>query len=272
MSKHQVAGDAASAEKPRLRKAERREQILLELRLRPHVRINDLAERFGVSGETVRRDFEALSGEGLISRAHGGASAMSHGHYPGLDERSSAKVEERERIGQCAAALVQAGETVMIDSGSTTLQFARFLAFRGTRCTVVTNSLPVAMTLGQGQAEVILCPGEYLASESATVGTDTVDYLERHNVDRCMIGASGLSADGPSESVRGFAAVKRAMIRQSRVSHLLIDCEKFGRKGLASVGTLKDLHSIVVDREPEGDLRSALAAAGVELLVATGSH
>ncbi len=271
MAKLRETGDSAVLDKPRLRKSERREQILLELRLHPHVRINELADRFRVSGETIRRDFEALSHEGLISRAHGGATAPPHGNYPGLDERTGAKVEERERIGRRAADLVREGETVMIDSGSTTLQLARFLAFRGTPCTVLTNSLPVAMALGHGPAEVLLCPGHYLASESATVGTDAVEYLERHNADRCLIGASGLSADGPSETVRGFAAVKRAMIRRSATAHLLIDGEKFDRKGLAKVGSLKEFGSIVADREPEGDLQAALAAAGVEVLIATES-
>lgn len=269
MSKLRVVSSRGNEERQRLRKSERREQILLELRLRPHVRINELAERFGVSGETIRRDFEALSNDGLVNRAHGGASAPALGHYPTLDERSNAKVEERERIGQAASELVRPGDTVMIDSGSTTLQFARFLAYKGTACTVITNSLPVAMALGSGKAEVILCPGDYLASESATVGTEAIEFLERYNVDRCMIGASGLSVDGPSETVRGFAAIKRAMIRQSATSHLLIDCEKFGRRGLASAGTLKDIGSIVADRKPEGELQAALAAAEVEMVIAT---
>ena len=141
-----------SAEKgrDRLKKSDRRRQILLELKLRPHVRISELARRFNVSTETVRRDFDALSDDGLISRAHGGASAPAQGHYPGLDERTNARIEERERIGLRAAELVQDGETVMIDSGSTTIQLARALAFRGTQCTVITNSIPVAMTIGHG--------------------------------------------------------------------------------------------------------------------------
>lgn len=268
MARLRIVSDTGLEERPRLRKSERREQILLELRLRPHIRINELADRFGVSGETVRRDFEALSNDGLLNRAHGGASAPSLGHYPGLDERSGARVEERERIGRYAAALVSPGETVMVDSGSTTLQFARFLAYNGTPCTVITNSLPVAMTLGHGSARVILCPGDYLASESAAVGTDAVEFLERHNADRCMIGASGLTDDGPSESVRGFAAIKRAMIRRSATSHLLIDSEKFGRRGLARVGSLDEIDSIVVDRAPQGELHDAICEASVERLIA----
>lgn len=252
----------------RLKKAERRRQILLELKLRPHVRISELSRRFNVSTETVRRDFDALANEGLIARAHGGASAPVQGQYPSLDERVNARIGERERIGRRAADLVQDGETVMIDSGSTTIQLARALAWCDTQCTVITNSIPVAMTIGHGVPEVILCPGEYLAAESAVIGTETLEFLARYNVDRCMIGASGLSAEGPSETVRGFAAVKRVMLQRASKRHLLIDSQKFGRKGLAHVGELAELHSIVTDERPKGALLSALTGADVDIIVA----
>ncbi|WP_299699986.1 DeoR/GlpR family DNA-binding transcription regulator [uncultured Tateyamaria sp.] len=252
-------------EKARFKKTERRRQILLELKLRPHVRINELAGRFNVSTETVRRDLDALSDDGLIARAHGGASAPAQGHYPGLDERANARIDERENIGRRAAELVRDGETLMIDSGSTTIEMARALAYRGTPCTVITNSIPVAMTLGHGAAQVLLCPGDYLAAESAVIGTETLEFLGRFNVDRCMIGSSGFSEEGLSETVRGFAAVKRMMLQRAASRHLLIDSEKFGRKGLAQVGDLSELQSIVVNTKPTGALLGALVAAGVEI-------
>ncbi|WP_233417078.1 DeoR/GlpR family DNA-binding transcription regulator [Halovulum marinum] len=253
----------------RLRKAERREQILLELRLRPHVRLSELAPRFGVSGETVRRDVEELRRDGLLSRAHGGASAPELAHYPTLDERNRARIEERERIGRHAAGLVRPGESVMIDSGSTTLQAARFLALAGTACKVVTNSLPVAMALGHSAAaEVILCPGDYLPPESAVVGTDTVEFIDRLHVDLCLIGAFGVTVEGPCESVRGYAAVKRAMLRRGGRAHLLIDAQKFGRHGLAHVTGFDAFDSVIVDSEPDPELRAALDAAGVEVAIA----
>lgn len=255
--------------RPKVRQHERRKHILLELRLRPHVRISELADRFRVSTETVRRDFEKLSADGLLDRAHGGALALTSGPYPSFDERAGARVDERERIGRRAAALVQPGETLMVDSGSTTLQFARFLAFNGTPCTVLTNSFPVAMALGQSEAaKVVICPGDYLPRENAIIGTDAVEFLERHSVSRCLIGASGLSEAGASEAVRGFAAIKRAMLRRSRMSHLLIDREKFGRRGLAAVGALSDLTSVICDHAPEGAIAAALEASNVEVLLA----
>lgn len=267
MSKAETSENSTESGRSRLKKTERRRQILLELKLRPHVRISELSARFNVSTETLRRDFDALADQGLVARAHGGATAPTQGHYPSLDERASARIDERKRIGRRAADMVQDGETVMIDSGSTTIEMARALSYRGTSCTVITNSIPVAMTLGHGAAQILLCPGEYLAAESAVIGTETLEFLSRYNVDRCMIGSSGFSADGPSENVRGFAAVKRMMLQRAAQRHLLIGSDKFGRKGLAQVGELSHLHSIVADARPTGDLQSALVAAKVEIIV-----
>lgn len=252
----------------KLKKSERRRQILLELKLHPHVRISSLAERFHVSSETLRRDLDALAKDRLIDRAHGGASAPSQGHYPSLDERKSARVDERERIANLAASTVQHGETVMIDSGSTTIQLAKALAFRGVECTVITNSLPVAMTLGHGAARVMLCPGEYQPAESAVIGTEAIDFIRNYRVDRCMIGASGLSEEGISETVHGFAAVKREMLRRARACQLLIDSEKFGRMGLARAGALDQLDTLFTDMRPKAALLAALEAENVEVCVA----
>jgi DeoR/GlpR family transcriptional regulator of sugar metabolism len=127
------------------------------------------------------------------------------------------------------------------------------------------------MTIGHGVPEVLLCPGEYVAAESAVIGTETLEFLARFNVDRCVIGASGLSADGPSETVHGFAAVKRMMLSRAARRHLLIDSRKFGRKGLANVGDMAELDSVIVDASPKGDLLASLKAADVEVIVARGA-
>ncbi len=252
----------------KFKKAERRAQILLELKLRPHVRISELARRFHASPETLRRDLDALAKDGLIERAHGGASAPAQGHYPSLHERTSERLDERERIAALAAAQVNDGETVMIDSGSTTIELAKALSYRGVCCTIITNSLPVAMTLGHGAADVLLCPGEYQPSESAVTGTETLEFLRGYTVDRCMIGASGFSANGVSETVHGFAAIKREMLRRAGLRQLLIGSEKFGQDGLARVADISALSTVFTDAQPDEDLRGALKQAGVSIHVA----
>lgn len=251
----------------RYKKQERHEQILLELKLKPHVRVAELAKQFGVTTETVRRDIEDLGREGLLHRAHGGASARHPGAHRDLDERRNERVAEREHLGRFAASLVAEGSSIMVDAGATTMEFARFLAFAQTHVTVITNSLQVAMILGQSPAtDVRLAPGEYLPREAAVVGTETCDYLAGYNVDACFIGAAGLSEVGVTEAVAGFSAVKRAMMRQSRSRHFLIDASKFGQTHMSRVAKLDEIDALISDRPPSAPLSTRLQEERVRIL------
>ncbi|WP_018698481.1 DeoR/GlpR family DNA-binding transcription regulator [Amorphus coralli] len=254
---------------PRLGKAARRERILRELERHPHVRISELAANFGVSTETVRRDVEALSSEGLISRAYGGASAIPMGAQAPFSERNQAYIEERARIGERAAAMVRPGEVLMVDAGSTTHQFAMALAVAGQDLTVLTNSVAIAATLGQnGSIQIILCPGDFQPLEAAVYGPETLDFLSRYNANRAFIGASGLSVQGISDANRSAVAVKRRMIGQSRETFLLIDHSKFDRHLVATVEPLGALAGIVCDRKPSGTLGESVARAGIDVQIA----
>ncbi len=251
----------------------RRAQILHDLRLTPHLRVAELAIRFGVTPETIRRDLDMLEGEGRVVRAHGGASAPVAGARPDLEARGRARLAERSRIGRLAAARVRPGDTVMIDAGSTTFEMARHLALAGTACTVVTNAVHVAMTLGRSEAaRVILCPGAYLSQEAATVGPDAVEFLSRHNVARCFIGASALSQDGASEIVPGFAAIKRAMIARAGEAYLLADATKFGLTHLDRIGGPEAFAAVLTDMRPEAGLAGRLVAAGLDIEIAPGGE
>ncbi|WP_289043379.1 DeoR/GlpR family DNA-binding transcription regulator [uncultured Aliiroseovarius sp.] len=255
--------------KRRYKKQERHDQILLELKLKPHVRVAELARQFGVTTETVRRDIEDLGREGLVQRAHGGASAHHAGAHRDLDERRHERVAERERLGRFAASLVADGASIMVDAGATTMEFARFLAFAQTRVTVITNSLQVAMILGQSPASTVrLAPGDYLPREAAVIGTETGDYLAGYNVDACFIGAAGLSEAGVTEAVAGFAAVKRAMMGQSAKCHFLMDASKFGLTHMERVAKLDAVGTLISDQRPARSLADALQARGVRMLVA----
>lgn len=255
----------------RLRKRDRQEQILFELQHHPHVRTSELAARFGVSTETVRRDVEALSNKGLIRRAYGGAAAAPMGAQPPFGERNLARTEERARIGRSAAELVRTGEVLMIDAGSTTLQFALRLAASGQDLTILTNSLAIATALGQNEAiRVVMCPGELMAPEAGVYGPETLDFLSRYNANRAFIGSSGLTAKGISDANLAAVAVKRAMIRQSKETYLLADHSKFDVELMATVEPLTALKGIVTDRAPPSLLQEALLRAGAVVKVATG--
>jgi DeoR/GlpR family transcriptional regulator of sugar metabolism len=253
----------------RLRKTERREQILAELRLAPHVRISALAERFGVSAETVRRDVDALSDEGLVNRAYGGASAAPMGVQPPFGERDRARIEERARIGRLAASLVKPGEVLMIDAGSTTTQLARALTVNGKGLTVLTNSLSVAQTLGQnGSADIMLCPGDYMPNESAVYGSETEAFISRFHANRAFIGAGAIAPEGIMDVNRAGSGIKRAMLRQAEKVYALIDHSKFNQMLLSLVVDLGAIDVLICDQEPTGALAKALREAKVEVRIA----
>ncbi|WP_083508076.1 DeoR/GlpR family DNA-binding transcription regulator [Aureimonas frigidaquae] len=255
--------------KVRLRKSDRWERILREVEMRPHVRIADLAALFGVSNETVRRDLEALSEEGLIARSFGGAAAAPMGVQPPFGERNRAYVEERARIGRCACDLVQPNDVLMIDAGSTNYQLAKALAATARDLIVLTNSLAIAATLGQSATiEVIVCPGKLNSREAAVFGTETVDFLARYNADKAFISASGISHSGITDANLDAVAIKRRMLARGLKSFVLADHSKLHRQFVAQVASLADIEAIITDEEPDAEFRSALDRFGVTALVA----
>ncbi|MBW8269464.1 DeoR/GlpR family DNA-binding transcription regulator [Caldovatus aquaticus] len=251
-------------------KDQRHRRILAALATDPTVRISALAAEFGVSAETVRRDVEELSRQGMVRRTYGGASAPHPaGVQPEIAERERMAVAERARIGAAAAALVEPGAVLMVDAGSTTAHFARALAARGVPATLLTNSLAVAQTLaGRPGVRVLLCPGELYAAERAVYGPDTGEFLRRFNADLCLIGASGLTAEGPTDVESRACWVKRAMLARAARRVLLVDGGKFGAPHLERVCPLAALTDLVTDRTPPADLAGALERSGVRVTIA----
>jgi DeoR/GlpR family transcriptional regulator of sugar metabolism len=262
------AGGAMSRQ--RLGKAARFERIVAELRASPTVRISKLAQTFGVSAETVRRDIDELSRRGLVDRTYGGATAHALAHEPAVNERYRVLVEERGRIGKRAARMVEPGDVLMIDAGSTTTHFAQRLAATAKDLTVLTNCLGVALALGQTPSiRVVLCPGDYDMQEGGSFGPETCAFLRRYNATKAFIGASGLTAEGPAEANPAATWVKRSMIERSDRNLLLVDQTKFGARSLELICPLETLDDIVADSAPDPDLRDALTAARVTLRLAT---
>lgn len=254
-------------------KAQRHRRILAALATDPTVRISSLAADFGVSAETVRRDIEELSRQGALRRTYGGASVVHAGRQPELSSRERMAVAERARIGAAAAAMVEPGDVVMLDAGSTTSHFARALAARGIAATVLTNNLNAAADLAaaaQGGLRVVLCPGEVSAAERGVYGSETEAFLRRFNADLAVIGASGLTEEGPCEAISRAAWVKRAMLARAPRRMLLADSGKFGRGLLECVCPLAELTELVTEAAPPQGLAMALGRAGTRVVLAPG--
>jgi DeoR/GlpR family transcriptional regulator of sugar metabolism len=244
----------------RLTKKERHQLILSEVRKSAAIRISKLAKRIGVAGETIRRDLIELGDAGLINRTYGGATISLVTSEPVISERGLTLVEER--------GLIENRQVVMIDGGSTTYEVARNLAQLRRDLVVITNSTGVAAVAGGNPTfRVILCPGTYDSREGSVLGEDTVEFVSRYNADAAIIGASGVTGDGPNDAISGAAAVKRAMIGRSLSTILVVTHDKIGRASLERVCRLTQISDIVTDRQVSAEFRTAVEVAGSELHV-----
>ena len=257
--------------KQRLTQPERHAQLLALLRREGTVRIATLAKVFDVTTETARRDLDELAQSGALKRTYGGGASRSLTDEPGIGIRSRAHATERGLIGAAAARLVEPGDVLMIDCGSTTSLFANALAARNLHLTVVTNCLPVARALGtSAHCRVILCPGDYVPREGGAFGADTIEFIRRFKANRTFIGAGGLTPDGVTDADSLGCAVKRAMMERSDRTILLVDSSKYDLIQFERVCALSDLGGLVSEAVPPRKLAAGLKSAGVQVTIAKG--
>jgi len=253
--------------------AEERQQATAQLVAdRGRVSVNQIAEQFDVTTETVRRDLSALERIGLVRRVHGGAVPASALAVieAGLGERDRSNTEAKDRIADAALDLLPATDgTVLIDAGSTTGRLARQLP-RDLRVTVVTHAVPVAARLaGSPNVDLHLLPGRVRPTTQAAVGADTVVALDRIRADVAFLGTNGLSiGHGLSTPDRDEAATKRAMVGAARRVVCLADSSKIGAEAPIRFAELSEVDVLVTDAGiSDADCR-ALERAGVEVVVA----
>jgi DeoR/GlpR family transcriptional regulator of sugar metabolism len=251
---------------PRPSKARRHEIVLERLRSDVTVRIYDLADEFSVTTETIRRDLDELSRRNLVSRTYGGAAMRSMNTEPGLQMRSRTLVDERRRVARMAVGLVETGDVLMIDAGSTTVHFAEELVAFAGELTIITNCLSVARRLGESDRfNVILCPGQLRATEDAVYGYETLDFLDRFHGSKTFIGASGLSTSEVTDVDLRACWVKRRMIERASETILLVDASKFGLRLFRTVCTLDEVDHLVTDGTPDEHLAQSLEQAEVSI-------
>lgn len=245
--------------------AQRRQEILRAIRSGA-THVGELAESFGVSEMTVRRDLDELARDGHIERVRGGA--VSVGSEPPFAQTLIERFEEKDRIGAAAAALVSPGQTVMLDIGTTTLQVARHL--RGQPLTVVTSSLAVYDELAADEAiELILPGGVVRRNYRSLVGILAEQSLRQLKADMLFLGTSGVDASlDVWDTTMVEVPIKRAMIEAAASVTLVVDSEKFSMGGLVRVCDATRLDRIVTDAPPPEAVAAGAEAAGVEVIVA----
>lgn len=246
---------------------ERRRAIIEILERDGRVLVTDMARKFDTSQVTIRKDLEVLHAHGLVHRTHGGALPSREGALadPTLREKEKLRRREKLRIAASAAAQVQEGQVVILDSGTTTTAIARALR-NFHNITIITNAVNIAAELTGAPVEVILTGGTLRKNSFSLVGPIAEETLRRLNADILFLGVDGFDVHyGLSTPNLLEAKVNRVMVEVAKRTVAVCDSSKFGRRSLSLIVPPTALQEIITDRGiPKSDLK-ALKKIGVEV-------
>jgi DeoR family fructose operon transcriptional repressor len=249
---------------------ERQSAIVASARGEGRVDVTALAEVFGVTTETIRRDLTVLERHGLLRRVHGGAIPIERlGFEPALAARDNVLVAEKERIAKAALAELPDEGAILLDAGTTTGRLAEILPTER-ELTVVTNSIPIVSILAaRPNLTVLLLGGRVRRTTLAAVDAWALAALADTFVDVAFLGTNGVSVErGLTTPDPAEAAGKRAMIAASRRSVVLTDHSKIGVDRLARFGELDDIDVLITDSGADRQVADELAAAGPRVVLA----
>jgi DeoR family fructose operon transcriptional repressor len=249
---------------------ERRIAILKLIRERKKVQVSELVEKLNVSATSIRNDLRDLESSNLILRTHGGAIDRPQARYEiEMTKRMTQSSKEKKAIARAALAQIQDGDTILLDTGTTTRELASLLSQKE-RLTVVTNDIVIAGVLeAAAGVDVFLMGGMVRKGFQCTIGPAWEGGLANLTVDKGFFGANGFSLEaGATTPDLGQSAAKRDMIRMARKVFLLCDHEKIGCVSFSRFATLDDLDALITD-SPDDALRQRLEEAGIEVIQAT---
>ncbi len=257
---------------PKLLTEERRRRVMETLRRDGRVTVDALAAQFSTSAVTIRNDLDALAKQGLLVRSHGGAVPMADPvrDYP-LTQKTTMNVEEKQRIAKAAAALVKPFQTVILDSGSTSLLLAMELLRSSLQgLTVVTHCLPVAMAfVDSPQISVILIGGLFRQISQSNVGPQAERMLQDLHADHLFLAADGIDAQsGFSTPDILEAQLNSVMISVAQEVTVIADATKFGRRGLSRIGNISQAARIITDRRLPEAAAALLRTSGAMVILA----
>ena len=252
----------------------RREQLLRAITEQGFVRVTDAATELGVSGVTVRSDLAALEAAGAVIRVHGGAMPRVHGASESSFESSLEQESAAKRaIGRRAAGLVNSGQSILLDVGTTALAVAHALVDRRDleELTVVTNGLTIALALEAAMPRftVVVTGGTLRPLQHSLVNPFASTLLDSLHLDLAFIGCNGVDPERGVTNVNlPEAEVKRQMVAAADRAIVVADASKLGRTRLGRIGPLDDFDTLVTAKDAPADVVGRLRAAGLTVLLA----
>lgn len=248
--------------------SKRHGEILRILDREGTVTIASLAERLKVSAETVRRDLKPLAARGAVVKMHGAVGSAGQFVEAPFQRRMRENAEAKQAVARHLAATIRNGDSLVVDTGTTTSFLARAL-IRHERLTVVTNSTDVASILAARNGNrVFLAGGEFRGDSGAVLGAAAIAFLERFSVQHAVISAGALGPEGVMDFDPGEADFARAALARGARRVVASDRSKFQRRALVTVCGYALLDEVITDGAPPPEIAEAIAAAEAALVIA----
>ncbi|PZX50979.1 DeoR/GlpR family DNA-binding transcription regulator [Algoriphagus chordae] len=249
---------------------QRKEKILELLKEDGSAKVNDLARIFKVTEVTIRQDLEKLEKNGLVIREHGGV------HLKDVEDKvrnfslvHQENLKEKEIIAEKCLEFIQPGDTIILDSGSTTTEIAKKIVnIKG--LTVITNALNIALMLGANpNIDIIMTGGEFKAPTLSLTGQKAADFFKGLNVQKLFLATAGISLkSGLTYPSLSDLVVKKAMIDAADTTYLVADSSKIGKSAFASLGALSLIDYIITDEGVENKHKEVFKEHDIQLIIA----
>ncbi len=252
---------------------ERRGKLLEYIKAHNRADVAELAQLAQVTEATIRRDLTVLEQDQLVHRTHGGAIPCDRPpalwQTTALQERVVVFQKEKERIAMCVAEMIQDGDSIMMDGGSTTLAVAQHLMDRKKKVLVVTNATTIGeLLVSSTGTRVIVTGGEMIAGTLTMAGPLAEEVLRGYRTDKAIIGVSGiLLGDGIFAAIPLETEIKRLMIESSVKTILVADSSKIGTRALCRISEFNNKFTLVTDNGISRTARNSLKNSGVEVVV-----
>lgn len=250
--------------------AERRNYIIRKLSDQGHLSVTDLAGELSVSGVTIRKDLQYLEERNILVRTHGGALTPEHFvHEMPFDEKAKRNVEEKKRIGKRAAELVSDQDSIILDSGSTTLQITRHLRDRRD-LTVATNSLHVALeTMRLTHARLLMLGGVLRRNSASIVGPCAEAMMRDHAFRLLFLAGDGFDVSFGLTTTDEFESrLNQLMMDAADTTVVVLDSSKFGRRGLCRIAGADEIDTVITDEGIPDSAAKMLDNHGVQVIIA----
>ena len=237
-----------------------------------YVSVENLAETFEVTQQTIRRDINNLCDQELLARTHGGAFYSSGVHNFAYSSRKSLASDEKKEIADAVAAIIPDNSSIVINIGTTTEQVAQsLLSHQGLK--VITNNINIVNIFSQSNdAEVWLAGGKVRSLDSAVIGKNTADFIKQFKVDYAVVGVSAIDNDG---SLMDFdyeeVIVSKAIFEHCRKLILVADNLKFDRTAPMLIGNISEIDTLVTNIQPSPEIINLCNTNNINIIVASNS-